>query len=264
MNYLLPMAGEGARFIADGYTVSKPLLPIVDYHTGQKIPMALAALKDFPFISQNSKILLIDRDFHQKQDIQVDIRNHYDHAHFLTLNESTSGTAATCLRAEHLIQRDEELFIGSCDNGMIYDSQTFEQTKSIADVLVFTHRRHESVCSKPEAFGWVQVDANNYAIAVSVKKPISNRPIDDHAVVGAFWYRKGAFFLDSAVEMIAREDKVNNEYYIDQSINYCIRQGLRVSVFEIKRYLNWGDPLEYENYHRTINYWKSFHAKHEF
>ena len=261
MNYLLPMAGKGERFLAGGYTLPKPLLPIVDYHTGNEVPMVLAAAKDFPNISATSNIVFIDRDLHKSYGIHDVIRKDFHHAYFLTLAELTEGTVPTCLRAEHLINLEEELFIGSCDSGMMYSLRLFNEAKKNVDVLIFTHRNHEAAVVHPECYGWVRTDRLDNVLNVSVKKPISDQPLNDHVVAASFWYRKASFFFESAKNMITALDKVNNEYYVDQSINYCLRGGLKVKVFEVDKFFNWGSPEDYENYQKTIKYWQRFNEQ---
>ncbi len=91
-----------------------------------------------------------------------------------------------------------------------------------------------------------------------MKKPISDDPINDHAIVATFWFRHGSDFVKCAEEMIAANDRINNEFYVDQSIKYCIKAGLSVKVFEIDRYIGWGTPADYENYEKTLEYWHRF------
>ena len=58
--------------------------------------------------------------------------------------------------------------------------------------------------------------------------------------------------------MIEDDDRINGEFYVDEVIKYTISMGLRVRVFEIDRYLGWGTPKDYENYEKTLAYWRSF------
>jgi dTDP-glucose pyrophosphorylase len=261
MNYLIPMAGEGSRFKTEGYKIHKPLIPTIDWRTGLEVPMVVAAATDLPHIKPDSNVVFVDRDFHRNEGVQSILKGYFSNAQFVTLTELTDGQTSSCLTAEHLIKRDEEIFIGGCDNGMIFNSQLFDIARCQADVLVFTYRNNEAVVKKPNAYGWVKVDADQNVVEVSVKKAISLNPMNDHAIVSSFWYRKGEFFIDSSMLMIGVNDRVNNEFYIDQSINYCLKLGLKVKVFEIEKYLCWGTPDDYENYQQTIKYWISFNEK---
>ena len=58
--------------------------------------------------------------------------------------------------------------------------------------------------------------------------------------------------------MIACNDRIRNEFYVDQVVHHALELGYRASVFEIDRYISWGTPHDYENYQKTVNYWREF------
>lgn len=261
MNILIPMAGAGSRFAAAGYKTHKPAIKVIDRKSKKEIPMVVAATLDLPECT-TSNIIYIDRDFHQKDGIEDEIKKYFSQAKFITINNLTDGQASTCLLAEHYINNDTELLIAGCDNGMLYNEADFEKAKQDSDMLVFTYRQNEAVLENPAAYGWIGVDAQNNVNLVSVKKPISDDPLNDHAIVATFWFKRGADFVRLAKKMIAANDRINNEFYVDQIVKYCIADNLKTKVFEIKRYICWGTPQDYENYQNTIKYWEGFiHAE---
>ena len=70
-----------------------------------------------------------------------------------------------------------------------------------------------SVCWKiPDAHGWMVVNNNDDVTGISIKKAISNTPMEDCAVVATFWFRKGSIFMEAARKMIAEDDRINNEF----------------------------------------------------
>jgi hypothetical protein len=77
--------------------------------------------------------------------------------------------------------------------------------------------------------------------------------MNDHAVIGAFTFKRAQDFLDACDEMIRQNRRINNEFYVDMAMNLAIEKGLKVKVFEVEAYLCWGTPRELENY----NYWKN-------
>lgn len=257
MNILIPMAGAGSRFFKEGYEKHKPVIPVTDRRSGKKIPMVVAATLDLPEVAR-SKIIYVDRDFHKKDGVETEIKNFFPQAKFITIDKLTEGQASTCLLAKDDINNSEELLIAGCDNGIVFDEKKFAQAKKSADVLVFTFRGNEAVLENPKAYGWVETQGE-VATAVSVKVPISENPILDHAIVSAFWFKKGEDFVKNAEEMIEKNDRINDEFYADQVIKYCIKNGLSVKVFEVDKYLCFGTPFEYKNYEKTINYWRKFY-----
>lgn len=264
MNILIPMAGAGQRFVDAGYKIHKPAIQTFDLKSGELLPMVVCATKDLPGTEEDGRnIIYIDRTFHRSDGVEEEIKNHYPKATFITIDLLTDGQAATCLLAKERINNNEELLIAGCDNGMIFDLDKFYEAKQTADVLVFTYRNNECVLENPNAYGWVEVDSEDNITGVSIKKSISDCPMRDHAIVATFWFKHGSIFVQSDEEMIAKNDRVNGEFYVDQTIQYVIQNGFQAKVFEIDRYIGWGTPKDFELYSNTIHYWKDFIHKNK-
>lgn len=259
MKIIIPMAGEGKRFQDAGYKENKAVLPMVYRKTGERCPMVVCSVLDLPGIQDNGRnIAFIMRDFHFDMGIDHQIREWFGDASFFSVKELTLGQACTCLLAGDFIEDEEELLIAACDNGIEYDKNKFEEMKKSNDVIVFTYRHDPKVCENPDAFGWVRVDERNSITGVSVKKHISDNPEKDHAIVATFWFRKGYIFKEAVNKMIQENDRVNNEFYVDQAIKHVLELGHSASVFEVERFLNYGSPRDYENYQKTIDHFCSF------
>ncbi|EEY35515.1 hypothetical protein [Pseudoleptotrichia goodfellowii] len=259
MNILIPMAGAGKRFSDKGYKLSKPVIPTIDRRTGNEYPMVVCATMDLPGIkSGGSNVIYVDREFHKKDGVESKIKQFYPKANFITVKELTEGQACTCLLAKEKINNSDELLIAGCDNGMVIDKKKFEKLKMETDVLVFTYRNNEAVLENPNAYGWVKVDENDNITGLSIKKAISDNPMNDHAIVATFWFKEGQIFVKAAEKMIKENERVNNEFYVDSVISHVIDLGYTAKVFEIERYIGWGTPKDYEEYQNTVKYWKEF------
>ncbi len=261
MNIIIPMAGAGQRFADAGYKISKPAIPTTDRRTGKMLPMVVCATKDLPGVkSDGSNITYIDRTFHKKDGVENVIKAHFPNANFITVDRLTEGQACTCMLAKEQINNDEPLLIAGCDNGMVIDEVKFEKMTKECDVLAFTYRHNQAVLAKPDAYGWMIVDDKDLCriSGVSIKKAISNTPMEDHAIVATFWFKRGSDFVRATEKMILEDDRVNNEFYVDQVMKHCLELEMDARVFEIERYIGWGTPKDYEEYEATLKYWKEF------
>ncbi len=262
MNILIPMAGEGQRFKDEGYETSKPAILTYDRRDGTKKPMVVLATLDLPDASNpHNQLIFVDRDFHKINGVETVISESFPWAKFITVKRLTEGQACTCMLAKDIINNDDELLIAGCDNGMDYNHEKFEELKQENDVIVFTYTNNEAVLKNPNSYGWMIVDENNKIIGTSIKKAISDNPMKDHAVVATFWFRKGSIFVEATEKMIAENDRVNNEFYVDQVIKHTLDLGYKASVFDIDRYICWGTPTDYETYQKSYEYWKGFMQK---
>lgn len=245
------MAGEGKRFKDQGYKIPKPLILV----SGN--PMVIKAVDSLP--KANKWIFVCRKEHIDDYGIDKVLKAYASNVAIIAVDKITEGQASTCLLAKNLINNSEELMIGACDNGMIWDKEEFDKLKKETDCLVWTYRNNATVKRKSEAHGWVVVDNENNVLKTSVKVPISDNPIKDHAIVGAFWFKKGSIFVEATENMIKKNDRINNEFYVDQCINYVISLGYRVKVFEVDKYICWGTPEDLKKF----QYWEGFFGKYD-
>lgn len=256
---LIPMAGAGQRFADAGYTVHKPAIMTVDRATGQEKPMVVCATKDLPGVAADgSNVIYVDRNFHKTDGVEDAIRAWYPQAAFITVDHLTEGQACTCMLAEPYLDPEQPLLIAGCDNGMDIDRDAFDALTKECDCIVFTYRHNEAVLANPNAYGWMIADAAGNITGTSIKKAISDSPMEDPAVVATFWFRRAAVFIEATKKMIAENDRINGEFYVDQTVKYVLDLGYRAKIFDIDRYVGWGTPADYEGYQKTWNYFKAF------
>ncbi len=256
---LIPMAGAGQRFADAGYTVHKPAIMTVDRATGQEKPMVVCATKDLPGVAADgSNVIYVDRNFHKTDSVEDAIRAWYPQASFITVDHLTEGQACTCMLAEPYLDPEQPLLIAGCDNGMDIDRDAFDALTKECDCIVFTYRHNEAVLANPNAYGWMIADAAGNITGTSIKKAISDSPMEDPAVVATFWFRRAAVFIEATKKMIAENDRINGEFYVDQTVKHVLDLGYRAKIFDIDRYVGWGTPADYEGYQKTWNYFKAF------
>jgi hypothetical protein len=103
-------------------------------------------------------------------------------------------------------------------------------------------------------FGWIDA-VEGQVRSISVKTPL-DKPASDPIVLGTFTFRRDEDFRRALDRLIARDGRINGEFYIDSLINDAIALGLKCRLFEVDSYLCWGTPNDL----RTFEYWQScFH-----
>jgi dTDP-glucose pyrophosphorylase len=248
---LIPLAGRGKRFADEGYTLPKPVIPV------DGIPMVIAAARSLP--PADKYVFICLKEHIVKHKIDKAIKKYYPKAVIVPLDHVTEGQASTCLLGEPYIDPEAELAIGACDNGMAYEQKNYDKVMNDpkTDAIIWTFRNNPNVTRHPEHWGWVAVDKKNFVKKVSVKIPVSDNPIRDHAVVGSFSFKKAKHFFEYTKKMIAVNRRINNEFYNDELMNVLVENGLKVKVFEIDTYIGWGTPADL----KTYEYWSSYFKK---
>ena len=237
---LIPTAGAGQRFVDAGYNVPKPLIEI------DGLPMVVQAAKTLP---PADKWIFICREEHiREHGIDQILDSHFPGANIVPVGYLTKGQASTCLLAKEYLYPDDRLTIGACDNAMDYDLDVYKEQLSQADALVWTFRNNPAVLRNPKMYGWVEVDQSGQAKKVSCKAPISEQPLKDHAVVGTFSFKRADIFIRCVKSMVAKDRRINNEFYMDVALDECIQLGNVVLPLEVKKYICWGTPSDLEIY----------------
>ncbi len=250
---IVPMAGLGQRFVNEGYNITKPLIPV----SGK--PMVIQAANDLP--EAKDYVFVLRGDMSGYKDIVTKLKETYHHCIIKTIDSVTEGQACTALIGLEELEKksvsQQWITFGACDNGILYDKESFNQLikdKNV-DIIVWAVRKHANAVRHPEMFGWIDAGEDGNINRISVKKPL-NYPDTDPIVIGAFSFRYAQDYHRVVDHLIKRDGRVNGEFYIDSCINDAIDMGLKCKTFEVDSFVSWGTPNDL----RIFEYWQScFH-----
>ena len=212
------MAGEGRRFKEAGFKKPKPF---IDVAGKTMIERVLDNLK-----IDDARFILIARDDHleKKKDLINLIKKRHN-CRFLKIAKLTEGAACSVLLAKDFINNDNPIFIANSDQIIDMNPLEFiEDSKRRAlDGCILTFY------SDHPKWSYAKVDDKNLVTMIKEKEVIS-----PYATVGIYYFKKGRDFVNSAEEMIANNDRVNNEFYVAPVYNYFIKKGAKTGVYNIK------------------------------
>jgi dTDP-glucose pyrophosphorylase len=242
MTNVVLMAGKGQRFADAGYATPKPLLPVAGR------PMILRAVESMP--KADKWVFVIRDDYQGEKEILDTLHSIAKDVTILVAKDSPSQLNSALLARKFYEDSDEPLFIGACDFGMVYDENQYKKLLSgeigtKPDVIAWSFTQQQNLVRNPQAWGWLKQDENMRVHSVSVKIPISDDPYHDFVITGSFTFRSGKYFVQIAEEMIRRDIKVKNEFYIDSMLGLAIENSDTVISFPVK-YIGWGTPADYE------------------
>jgi len=227
MKVLIPMAGEGSRFAKEGYTFPKPLIDV----NGK--PMIQVVVENLDFDCEY--IFLVRKTHVEKYAGLVDTLDRITNGKFkyITVDGLTEGAACTTLLAEELIDTDEDLLIANSDQFIEYESQNFTMLRdqTDCDAMVYTFN---AVHPK---WSFVKTNSRGFITEVAEKRPISNI-----ATCGIYWYRHGSDFVKYTKQMIQKNIRVNNEFYIAPVYNELIEDGKTLIPFYVHKMWGIGTP----------------------
>lgn len=239
MNILIPMAGAGSRFATAGYTFPKPLIEVRGKPMIQVVVENLNVIGNYTYVVRS--------EHYEKYNLKYLLNMITPGCNIVQVNSLTEGAACTTLLAKQFINNDNPLLIANSDQYIEWESGEFYHSMNSTDVdggiLTFENTHPK----------WSYVKTNEYGhiTQVAEKQVISNV-----ATVGIYYWSQGSRYVRHAEDMIARNLRVNNEFYVAPTYNLAIEQGAKIRPYNIKKMWGIGTPedLNYflQNYKDTI------------
>lgn len=218
------MAGNGSRFVEAGYRQPKPFISLL----GKTMIEHVVDNVGCP----GAKFYLLCKLDHLSHLRQTKLLERNDLA-FVPIEQTTEGAACTVLKGEAFIDNEEPLIIANSDQFVQYDGDAWQEFISKTDAGIMTFPATETKWS-------YSLEENGRVIRVAEKQVISDR-----ATAGLYYFAKGSYFVEGAKRMMAKNIRVNNEFYVCPVFNELVDQ-ITVKNFDVERMLGLGTPEDFE------------------
>lgn len=225
LNVLIPMAGAGSRFQQAGYTFPKPLIEVDGKPMIQLVCENLGLEANYIFIVQKA---------HREQyNLDTMLNLIKPGCKIVEVDGITEGAACSTLLAKDFINTDDPLIFANSDQFVEWDPVEFmydmQERACDGGMLVFnaTHPK----------WSFAKVDDNGFVMEVAEKNPIS-----DIATVGFYYWKHGSDYVKYAEEMIEKNIRFNNEFYVCPVFNQAIADGKKIRTFYCEKMWGLGTP----------------------
>jgi len=218
INIVIPMAGHGSRFSKAGYKDPKPLISV---NGKPMIQLVIENLKP----SREHRFIFICQGEHLKNyPLRTLLEETAPGCKIIEVNQVTEGSACTVLLAKDYINNQDQLMIANCDQYLDVDMDEYLAILDdpSADALIMTMKADDNKWS------FIKLNEKNEITLVVEKEVVS-----DEATVGIYNYQKGSDFIRSAEQMIMKEFRVNNEFYVAPAYNEMIQDGKKINYFNV-------------------------------
>lgn len=231
LNVLIPMAGAGSRFEIAGYTFPKPLIEV------NNKPMIQVVVENLNIDA--NYIYVVQKKHRKKYNLDTLLNLITPNCKIVEVDGITEGAACTALLAKDFINNENPLFFANSDQFVEWDSNEFmykmQETNSDGGIVTFE-------ASHPK-WSFAKTDENGLVTEVAEKNPISNI-----ATVGYYYWKHGSDFVKYAEQMIEKNIRVNNEFYVCPVFNQAIESNLKIRTFNIGKMWGLGTPEDLKYY----------------
>lgn len=231
LNVLIPMAGAGSRFEQAGYTFPKPLIEV------KGKPMIQVVVDNLNLDA--NYIYVVQKSHREKYNLDTLLNLITPGCKIIETIGITEGAACTALLAKEFIDNDNPLFFANSDQFVEWDSSDFmykmQETGVDGGIVTFnaTHPK----------WSFAKIDENGFVTEIAEKNPIS-----DIATVGYYFWKNGSDFVKYAEQMIKKNIRVNNEFYVCPVFNEAISSGKKITTFNAEKMWGLGTPEDLKYY----------------
>ena len=239
LHIIMPMAGEGSRFLKEGWTTPKPLIELKGKRLFQRA-IGSVAIEGVPM-----KYSFIVRQEHiDKYGIDKQIKEILPGADVFSVQKTTRGAVETCLIARESIEKEDAIIIMDCD-------LEFRSKAYVAGIQEILSKPIEDVDggmlvsfnSNDARYSYAEVGENMFVKRTAEKEVISN-----HALCGAYFFSKAESFLYAADRLMNEANFSKPEYYVSLLYNYLLKNGEKVKLATMEEFYSYGTPEELKQY----------------
>jgi NDP-sugar pyrophosphorylase family protein len=225
VNVLIPMAGEGSRFRAVGFDLPKPLIDINGKSMIQLVYKNIDINANYIFVAQKNDI--------NKYKIDEHLALFCKNFTLIEQDGKLDGAAKSCLLAKSIIDNDSPLLIANSDQYIEWDAEVVINhfIKSGVDGAILTFN------STDTKWSYAKTNEHGVVSAVAEKNVISS-----DATCGIYYWKRGSDFVKYANQMIQKNIKTNNEFYVCPVYNEAIADEKIIVIHTVDNMHGLGTP----------------------
>jgi NDP-sugar pyrophosphorylase family protein len=240
MNIVIPMVGMGKRFSDAGFVEPKPLIKV----NGKEI-----VRWSIESLNLDGKYIFITRKYENKDfNIQLEkvIKRCIPDSLIISIDYLTEGATQSVLLAEQFINNKENLIVTNCDQFLTWDYDKSNFLELIKNneidgcVTTYNHISKENIIIGDKTpYSFIKIDENNKAIKLSEKIAISKNMLN-----GIHYWKNGNDFVRSANNMINKNIRYNNEFYVSLTYNELIEENKVIKHYHMSdgSFMSLGTP----------------------
>ena len=230
LQVVVPMAGEGSRFQVAGYSLPKPFIDVKGKRMIEWVIDNVNSTRytiEFIFLCREKHLENNSMSFLDSKGISYKI---------VTVKNLTEGAACTVLLAKDVLNPNLPLVIVNSDQYLEWKADSFYTAllNPMYDGVISTFYSPDSSDTK-----WSFVELNDNSLITKVAEKVWLGP---NATTGIYGWTRTSDFIKYSEQMIAKNIRVKNEFYICPVYNEAIEDSKKFRSLECKKIWGLGTP----------------------
>ena len=235
------MAGHSRRFEAAGYNTLKPFILIDGKPMIQRVCQMFHPTDEFVFIC--------NREHLEKNGYREILESVVANYQIIAIEPHELGPTYSVLQAESAVSNPEEpIIISYCDFTMQWDYRQFLMKAAQYEGAMPVFRGFHPASFGDTYYAYLAADSNLEMKQLREKQSFTDNRSEEFASTGVYYLDSWQTFYRYATEIMAKKETVGSEYYCSLLYNPLVRDGKRVALFEVEKFICWGTPDDLEEY----------------
>lgn len=250
MKVIIPMSGMGNRFVQAGYSTPKPLIemngkPMIDHVVGM-----FPGVQDYVFICNSQHLA--------ETNMREILEKVSPYGQIIEILPHKKGPVYAVHLVEDLIDDEEEVIVNYCDFSCYWDFNDFlnHTRQRDSDGAVPAYRGFHPHMLGTTNYAFMR-EEDQWMLEIKEKEPFTDNRMQEYASSGTYYFRKGRQLKKYFKQLMDLDINLKGEYYVSLVYNLLVRDGLKVSIYEIEHMLQWGTPSDVEEYNYFSKYFEA-------
>jgi NDP-sugar pyrophosphorylase family protein len=242
------MSGFGERFRLEGYQVPKPLIVVEGKPMIQHVVDLFPGNHQFIFVCNEDH--LNTPSFRMREIIAETGVEHV----IVPIQPHKLGPVHAVLLAEDVMDKSVPTIVNYADFTCLWNFEEFEAflDKFDPDGVIPAYHGFHPHSGGSTNYAYVR-ESNGRVIEVREKKPFTEDKTQEFASTGTYYFKSADLMIQYFKKEIETNIHVNNEFYASSAFDLMAKDGLKVNVYEIKHFMQWGTPADLREY----EYWSN-------
>ncbi|MCE1247380.1 MAG: NTP transferase domain-containing protein [Firmicutes bacterium] len=254
MQVIIPMAGQGTRFRNAGYNLPKTLIEV------EGKPIIEHVIDMFP--GETNIVFIVAENQVEENSITDLLKKLVPTAKIAVIPPHKLGPVHTVAAAFDFIDDNEPVTVNYCDFSVLWDYENYKRTMASTkcDGCVTAYRGFHPHSLGNTMYAYMR-EKDNYMLEIREKEAFTDNRMNEYASAGTYYFRTGALLKKYYDEALKLNMTTNGEFYASLPYNLMARDGLKVYIYELEKFLQWGTPEDLEEYLKWSDYFLNYFNK---
>lgn len=255
MQFIIPMAGTGTRFVKKGFNTPKPFIKSGSNTLIEGVVNQFTELEDVLFICNEKHLSIKTPDYKKK------LKKLKKNSKVLSIKSHKLGPVESLLQAEKYVDKTKPVIISYCDCISIFDETkfySFLKNNKRADGIIFYYNGFHPHLRRSQNHAYIKFH-KEIIVDIREKQSFTLNPLNEPASSGIYYFSNGEKLISACKKLVEKKLHVKNEFFVSMLYKILIEDSNLIKGYKIDYFLNLGTPEDLEDFKKWDKAFKKFY-----